>query len=615
MKSTSLDYAALMGAHSVDWDAMTEYIRNLQGNGIIRGLGKAVTGSDLTVTVGDGVARADDRVRRFGSSTGVDFTGDPDPSNPRKALIVVDASGSITKRLGTAQVAKPPGEVRRNTLDPDPPELSAGDTVLYEVWLPAGASTISDADVSDRRILTAPHNRYYVRAEEFSGGSGTNADPWTIQSIEDAIQYCLDEGEAAGRYLKMGPGIFRGSAGVSFTSNPVLSNLLLEGSGMGGFSASGNERPWGQGTTIDYTGTGDAIHIGGAGMSNMNRVIFRDFTVHGTSSASRGIYWMNFFRSAMYNIYVNGFGSDGSTDWGIEFEDSFAGQFNSLYIHNCYNGLKQSFAVNSGYQCQLGFIEVDGFAKGGNYGQKGIYIKGASTAFDGTGLMVVALTGGDQTVTDNRSIGLWLKSCRGVVISSCFTEGQGAGNLTQVGIRVDNSQQNTIINPLVTKISEYGFWSFGNSRDPVVINPQLGSNSGVDSPGTGFQGSWFILGEPFFRPGWTGPQGNLTGNVLHGLGGRVGADFITFGSGDTTPTVAGGKNFDTQGTTVTITDFDDGIEGQEISIYFDDGNTTIAHSASVIELKSGSNYLGSAGDVLKLLLRGGVWYETNGLTA
>lgn len=144
------DYVNPWAFFSTDLDSITHYLANTVGNGVLSGLDFSVTGSDLTVTIQTGEARVVSVIYTFTSTTAIDFTGDP-ASNPRKALIVIDSGGIIQKRLGGAEVASPSAEVRRNTFNPDPPEIDPGDIILHEVWLAASATQIVAADVSDRR--------------------------------------------------------------------------------------------------------------------------------------------------------------------------------------------------------------------------------------------------------------------------------------------------------------------------------------------------------------------------------------------------------------------------------------------------------------------------------
>jgi len=88
----------------------------------------------------------------------------------------------------------------------------------------------------------------------------------------------------------------------------------------------------------------------------------------------------------------------------------------------------------------------------------------------------------------------------------------------------------------------------------------------------------------------------------------------TFAGGDTTPSVrvSGGEVLKTNvfrcNANGTITTFDDGVEGQEITVLLD-GSTTLVHGAT-LKLAGGSNLTGTANDVVRLVLISGVWYET-----
>lgn len=78
---------------------------------------------------------------------------------------------------------------------------------------------------------------------------------------------------------------------------------------------------------------------------------------------------------------------------------------------------------------------------------------------------------------------------------------------------------------------------------------------------------------------------------------------------DTTPFVLGGNVFVEQNSSsTTITAFDNGIDGKVLTIIFTSGNTTIQHNSN-IKLSGGSNFVGTANDVIRLIRIGSVWYE------
>ena len=77
---------------------------------------------------------------------------------------------------------------------------------------------------------------------------------------------------------------------------------------------------------------------------------------------------------------------------------------------------------------------------------------------------------------------------------------------------------------------------------------------------------------------------------------------ITMTSGDTTPTVQAGNIFmcaGGRGAGTTITDFDDGLSGQIISICADDSALTISNNVN-IQLQGSVNFAMSTGDTLTL---------------
>ena len=84
---------------------------------------------------------------------------------------------------------------------------------------------------------------------------------------------------------------------------------------------------------------------------------------------------------------------------------------------------------------------------------------------------------------------------------------------------------------------------------------------------------------------------------------------ITFAAGDTTPSVKLGSFFmhsDSSATSVTF--FDDGADGQEITIRLT-GFTTIVHNDSYIRLKGGVNATGNSNCVMSLRQIAGIWFE------
>jgi len=83
---------------------------------------------------------------------------------------------------------------------------------------------------------------------------------------------------------------------------------------------------------------------------------------------------------------------------------------------------------------------------------------------------------------------------------------------------------------------------------------------------------------------------------------------ITFTAGDATPTVSTGRTFITAGSTA-ITDFDDGVDGQIITVRAH-GAITLTDSAN-LQLQGNADFVMALDDIVTLANIGGTnWYET-----
>ena len=85
---------------------------------------------------------------------------------------------------------------------------------------------------------------------------------------------------------------------------------------------------------------------------------------------------------------------------------------------------------------------------------------------------------------------------------------------------------------------------------------------------------------------------------------------VTLSSGSQTISGAGYNNFVITGDAgaSTITNITDTNSGKEVTLRFVDSNTTLDRTNSF--LSGGANFTSSNRDILKLLNRGGAWYET-----
>jgi parallel beta-helix repeat protein len=92
------------------------------------------------------------------------------------------------------------------------------------------------------------------------------------------------------------------------------------------------------------------------------------------------------------------------------------------------------------------------------------------------------------------------------------------------------------------------------------------------------------------------------------------APYQAISDGDTTPSVDYGSYFKTSNTSATsITTFDNGYEGQVITLRADDANTTLVFSASIL-LNGSTNFAMTNGSHITLMKGGSTWRELSRMT-
>ena len=175
-----------------------------------------------------------------------------------------------------------------------------------------------------------------------------------------------------------------------------------------------------------------------------------------------------------------------------------------------------------------------------------------------------------------------------------------------VGVYLDGVESgvisgNSIKNTQTSSGDTYGIL-FGDGDNSVVVSnntffgatPQIHIGA-ISTPDAGYNFS--IRDNNFFGSG-TAYDANVIASVVG-----------VFGSGDATPSVRGGVNFETTGTTA-ITDFDDGVVGQTIRVKAN-ASITITNGAP-IDLAGGMDYSMTAEDVLVLtMFDDQVWHEVS----
>lgn len=138
------------GIQALDPNQIIQFIR---GNNVLSGLGVSVS-ADLDLNISNGEVVLGGNLFSLPSSIlSLDVA---DTVNPRKDVIWVDSSGVIKKTTGQPLEKKPGGANRFECATPSPASLAIIDdfVVLAEVFVDVNQTSLTSADVRDRRVLS-----------------------------------------------------------------------------------------------------------------------------------------------------------------------------------------------------------------------------------------------------------------------------------------------------------------------------------------------------------------------------------------------------------------------------------------------------------------------------
>jgi hypothetical protein len=135
--------------------------------------GCAVTGgSDMTPEVAAGYVLSNGV--RYPIAANTVTIGTADGTHPRLDLVVVNSSGALAVRAGTAAAA------------PKPPARTANDVVLAVVYVPASDTTIATAQITDLRVMRS--DLLVRRAPDFHFRPGLASTAYVDPSAADAAE-------------------------------------------------------------------------------------------------------------------------------------------------------------------------------------------------------------------------------------------------------------------------------------------------------------------------------------------------------------------------------------------------------------------------------------------
>jgi len=131
----------------------------INGWGVLDGLAvsEKAAGADMSVDVASGnalVTKGTVKVAFAGGNVAIGAAED----KPRKDIVVLSTAGVLSIIKGTKADTNPIGKTGIETKSPAPPPIPADQVTLAEVWVPANATSIINAYITDRRTMVVNWN-------------------------------------------------------------------------------------------------------------------------------------------------------------------------------------------------------------------------------------------------------------------------------------------------------------------------------------------------------------------------------------------------------------------------------------------------------------------------
>jgi hypothetical protein len=417
-----------------------------------------------------------------------------------------------------------------------------------------------------------------------------------------AIQAALDAG---GIFIP--PGTYKITSKLTVTNNTDKEVKRVIGSGAGDWNDAGLSS---HRTIIKNYGDDHAFEVG-----TLGQTVFQDLSIqngHGSRSQGAGIYGSvsgSLCGVTIKNVHVH-------SHWdGIYLDSPISATLDSVITRNCDNDgiviVGNASAQPSMVTCNSCFAMISARDGWNIANSSAMTLNSCGTDYSGRhGIHLY----------DN---GAFAGDSYSTTLNACFSEQAGQSE-EGYGIYLNGSESVTLISPHVV-LSGYAGIRINSIRSCTIISPYLDNNTLFGIHVDAIDYGELTLINPRWGAGQTSElsdaagevtvlsSGNLgTADITHTFRGHVKIDrraikTIRTLADEATPSVKLGDVWLTGGTT-TITDFDDGLEGQQIEVIAE-------HSLDITDgtnifLSGSANWSMTATDTLTLICKAdNKWYE------
>jgi hypothetical protein len=303
-RADGLHYDIGQGYSELDAEAARD---RLDGYAVVSGLEVTTDGTNLTLDVSAGTAIVGGTEVSL-ASAGTVTVDAADSTDPRKDTIYIDSNGNLQSETGVPEPADPAGNTRFNTFQPEPPYPSTEGTILAEVWVAAGTSAIASADRRDRRQPAESNPASFFSNSRVApvvvsevGGE------WVAQGAGGEIASGSDPGAVINTALTNSDFVYvtPGESRTTLTTSTTISHTRAQ-----------TALVLAPGTTLDFTGTGQAVDLGGGvnGQTFIFDLIDANGADYGVRDLGHGLSYVSGYQIQNANLaawYVDGVNGTG----------------------------------------------------------------------------------------------------------------------------------------------------------------------------------------------------------------------------------------------------------------------------------------------------------------
>ncbi len=173
---------------------MNELWDGIRHNGVLSGLVvSAQSPETMILDISSGQAIVNGTYVSVNATTAT--IGVANGTYPRKDIITVNSSGTVTVTAGTADQAIPSANTGVNTNNPIPADIPSNQVIIAEIWVAAATTTIATAAITDKRVFIVSSGVLTGSlANRPAASSATRSLMYIMQASTgavDEIQVCL----------------------------------------------------------------------------------------------------------------------------------------------------------------------------------------------------------------------------------------------------------------------------------------------------------------------------------------------------------------------------------------------------------------------------------------